>query len=68
MEQQPVNLISFMEWRERDIAKKKKEKSNVSRSSQANGEIGVTYGEGQGSGNHQEIPIQRVHVFSSPEL
>lgn len=68
MEQRPVELMSFMEWRERDIAKKKKEKSNVSGSSETNGEIGLTNGEGQGSGNHQEIPIQRVHVFSSPEL
>ena len=68
MEQRPVELMSFMEWRERDIAKKKKEKANVSRSSEANGEIGITNGEGQGAGHHQEIPLQGVHVFPSPEL
>ena len=60
-------LMSFMEWRERHPVKKK-EKKDESRSLEANGEVGITNGEGQGSGHHQEIPIQGVHVFPSPEL
>ena len=68
MEQQTVELMSFMEWRELHPVKKKKEKKDESRSLEANGEIGITNGEGQGSGHHQEIPLQGVHVFPSPEL
>lgn len=67
MEQPTMELMSFMEWRERHPVKKK-EKKDESRSLEANGEIGTTNGEGQGAGHHQEIPLQGVHVFPSPEL
>ena len=60
-------LMSFMEWRERHPVKKK-EKIDESRSVTTNGEVGTTNGEGQGAGHHQEIPLQGVHVFPSPEL
>lgn len=62
-----LELMSFMEWRERHPVKKK-EKKDESRSITTNGEVGVTNGEGQGSGHHQEISVQGVHVFPSPEL
>ncbi len=61
-------LMSFMDWRELHPVKKKKEKRDESRSVTTNGEIGTTNDEGQGSGNHQEITVQGVHVFPSPEL
>jgi hypothetical protein len=61
-------LMSFMEWRELHPVKKKKEKKDESRSLKANGEIGITNGEGQGAGHHQEISFQGVHVFPSPEF
>lgn len=67
MEQPTMELMSFMEWRERHPVKKK-EKKDESRSLEANGEIGITNGEGQGDGHHQEISVQGVHVFPSPEL
>jgi hypothetical protein len=64
-----MELLSLTEWIDHTNKKnKKKEPKNVSRSSQASGEIGITNGEGQGSGHHQEIPLQGVHVFPSPEL
>jgi hypothetical protein len=64
-----MELLSLTEWIDHTNKKnKKKEPNNVSRSSQASGEIGITNGEGQGSGHHQEIPLQGVHVFPSPEL
>ncbi len=61
-------LMSFMEWRELHPVKKKKENKDESRSATTNGEIRSTNDEGQTTGNHSEISIQDVHVFSSPEL
>lgn len=67
MEQPTVELMSFMEWRERHPVKKK-EKKDESGSFTTNREIGSKNDEGQADGNHSEIPIQDVHVFPSPEL
>lgn len=63
MEQQ--ELMSFMEWREKNPVKKKEQK-NESGSISTNGEIGIKNDEGQTVGNHSEVPIQNVHVFPSP--
>lgn len=62
-----LELISFMEWREKNPVKKK-EKKDESRSITTNGEIGAKNDEGQTVGNHSEVPVQNVHVFPSPEL
>jgi len=55
-----------MEWRERDIAKKKKEKANVNRSSEASGKIGTENVQGQDHGHHQEVPVERFSLFPLP--
>ncbi len=62
-----LELMSFMEWRERHPVKKK-EKKDESRSLTTNGEIGAKNDEGQTYGDHTQVPIQNVHVFPSPEL
>lgn len=67
MEQRPVELMSFMEWRERDLAKKKKEKANVSRSSETSGQVGAENVQGQDSGHHQEVPVERFSLFPLPQ-
>lgn len=67
MELKPVQIMSFLEWRQ--IHKpKKKENKDESRSATTNGEIRSSNDEGQTAGNHSEVPIQNVHVFPSPEL
>ncbi len=66
MEQRPVELMSFMELRERDIAKKKKKKGNVSRSSEAGGQIGTENVQGQDHGHYQEVLVERFSLFPCP--
>ncbi len=65
MELKPVEIMSFLEWRQ-IYKSKKKEQKNESGSISTNGEIGVKNDEGNVAGNHTEIPIQNVHVFPSP--
>ncbi len=60
-------LMSFMEWRERNPVKKK-EKKDESRSVTTNGEIGAAHDEGQAVRANTQIPIQDVHVFPCAEL
>ncbi len=65
MELKPVEIKSFLEWRQEQRTKKK-EKKDESGSLSSSGEIGVKNDEGHVAGNHTEIPIQNVHVFPSP--
>lgn len=65
MELKPVEIMSFLEWRQ-IYKSKKKEQKNESGSISTNGEIGVKNDEGQAVGNHSEVPIQNVYVFPSP--
>ncbi len=66
MEMKPLQIMSFLEWRQHYLAKKKKEQRSDSRSLEAAEKIEVTNGEVQGAGHHSEIPVQSVHVFPSP--
>ncbi len=65
MELKPVEIMSFLEWRQ-IYKSKKKEQKNESGSISTIREIGVKNDEGQVNGDHSEIPIQNVHVFPSP--
>ncbi len=65
MELKPIEIKSFLEWRQEQKTKKK-EKKDESGSLSSSGEIGVKNDEGNVAGNHTEIPIQNVHVFPSP--
>ncbi len=62
MELKPVEIMSFLEWRQ-IYKSKKKEQKNESGSISTNGEIGVKNDEGQVNGDHTQVPIQNVHVF-----
>lgn len=60
-------LMSFIEWREHYIAKRKKGKKNELGSSQTSREIGATNDQGQALRNDSKIQPEGVHVFSLPE-
>ena len=60
--------MPFLEWRQRHLAKKKKEQENVSRSNETSGPIGLTNVQGQNSGHHQEVPVERLSLQSSTQL
>lgn len=62
-----IRIMSFREWRENEIIKKKKGNENVSRGSKTGGQVGATNVQGQDDRNPQEVPIQRVSVFPMPQ-
>lgn len=68
MELKPVEIKSFLEWRQEHLAKKKKEQKNVSRSNETGGSVGFENVERQNSGHHSEIPIQGLSFQSSTQL
>jgi hypothetical protein len=65
--EQPV-LMSLIEWIDHTNKKnKKKEPKNVSRSSEASGQVGAENVQGQDSGNHQALPVERFSLFPMSE-
>jgi hypothetical protein len=62
-----MELMSLSEWIEHDKKNKKKEKKDVSRSSETSRQVGATNVQGQDSGNHQALPVERFSLFPMPE-
>jgi hypothetical protein len=60
-------MVSFAEWI-RVEKRKRKEKKDEQRSSQADGESGNIHQQREVAGGNSQVSQQTVHVFAVPEL
>lgn len=63
-----MELMSLIEWVELTQKNKKKDKKDVNRSSETSGQVGAENVQGQDTGNHQTIPVERFSLFSGTKL